>query len=250
MEVPNEIVLKILDYLSVADIVNFSLTCNYYQNLCNDDNLWKSKYSQKFLLADQKKLRDGNWKIIYKEEYQPKIDIIKHCFYRFNVTSPQEIEKALIDVIEKKIRQILDDKKNAKIILCCQLLQTAELFVKRLSDCQILLIRKNNIRDDVDKFNVPNTEIRVLISTLGSIESGVDLGDKNGSYQRYLFILLPHYPIIAVNQLAGRVIRFGNKSHSVIELIDQQINQDSYQYDGDLKSPSQCLQPHKYIPLS
>lgn len=254
MQIADEIDLKILDFVQVGDLLNFSVTSIYYHNLCKDNHLWKSKYLQKFLLVNQKKLHDINWKKIYKEEYQPQINQIKHCFYPYNFPITQvignlypSIEEVLIDLTVKKIRQLLLDHKNIKIIIICKLVKTAQLFVQLLSDCKLLFLKSlcSSTCNDIDNFNSSNMQLQILISTLSIVSQGLDLGDKLGNYYRYMFVLLDNYRPCMVIQLAGRVMRFENKSPAVVELIDSETNQNKYQYDN--LAYNQGLRSFKYL---
>jgi hypothetical protein len=47
INIPNEIILHIFQYLSIHDLCNVSLACRSFKILADHDELWKSKWNSK-----------------------------------------------------------------------------------------------------------------------------------------------------------------------------------------------------------
>lgn len=51
--IPDEIFIDILKYLSYNDVIQILNTCKYNNNLCKDDDVWKSLCLNNFMLKDR-----------------------------------------------------------------------------------------------------------------------------------------------------------------------------------------------------
>lgn len=69
---PDEINLKILNYLSVNDLVNVASVSQNLNRLATDDTLW-SNLSTQASLETAEKTQDLSWREFYKDELKPNL---------------------------------------------------------------------------------------------------------------------------------------------------------------------------------
>ena len=80
MNLPDEILLNIFEYLSIDDLLKFSLTNKYFNILIKDNNLWHKIFIRDYYIIDY------NQDIDYRQECY---DLFQLCFDNF-VLNPDE----------------------------------------------------------------------------------------------------------------------------------------------------------------
>lgn len=80
MDLPDEIILLISEFLSIRDILNFSMSCHHLNVLLENDMTWKIFYKRDFALTRMIK----EWKCEYKTQMkicQLKEFLVKHYLF-------------------------------------------------------------------------------------------------------------------------------------------------------------------------
>lgn len=121
---------------------------------------------------------------------------------------------------EAKVRQILNDNPNKKVVVVGKYIESCLLPLnERLKDLNPILIygKTNNRQELFDKFNEePNS--RLLIGQIEVIGLGNSLDDQVGDAPRHMLIF-PTYEIDSIHQAHGRIYRQGTKSDAYVDLL-------------------------------
>lgn len=132
------------------------------------------------------------------------------------------IEGLKAGVFERAARRVLEQNKNAKVLIFLNFLNSIDLVQSMLQQYNPLVLTgevPHNKRDDiVDKFNRADTAYRVLIANPEVGGTGYDLDDKDGRFPRTSFIS-PSYKTSVIIQTIGRTCRASTKSLSTIRML-------------------------------
>ena len=132
------------------------------------------------------------------------------------------IEKAKTNTMVRLARQQLEADPNCKVLLYFKYLENINAAAQALSDYSPLKIigcsTEDERTDDRAKFQANSNKYRVLISNPQVSGVGVELDDKFGGHERYMY-MIPNYYFIDSHQTAGRICRAGSKSIGHIRFV-------------------------------
>lgn len=139
------------------------------------------------------------------------------------IKSRREIDSGKVNTMARLARERLEENPHCKVILYYtykrDIYRTAELLKEYTPLILTGDVVKNSDRDNIiEKFQRDDDEYRVLISNpkVGGI--AIELDDKFGTRNRYMYIL-PNYHYIDLLQAMGRIHREGTQSDAVIRFI-------------------------------
>lgn len=127
---------------------------------------------------------------------------------------PQEIFEQLEADPKCKIVIMMNNPNNLKIL---QDLVT-ELNPNLESELIVGKTTKTQRRKIIDKFQEPNTKLRLLFCNLQICSLSIDLHDTNGNFKRYAYIFL-NFNTIQTHQAMFRFYRENVKSNPVMRLV-------------------------------
>lgn len=203
--------------------------------------LLPTKYVYRFCLTNKRHAQLLNDKKIYQEKfkifkkYQKDKDPspIRYLYYQSDVLGLNREIKTEIDkipILMYKIRQILHKNPNTKFIIKYHDSNAIKYLHQNMDKHQISYANPSipefysNTRmfELIKKFNAPNLELQAIVTRRPL--DGIDLGDKQGDYPRYLFILAEGVDSLS---MSARVCRYGNKSQGRVEVIhDNKLKRD------------------------
>lgn len=153
IDIPVEILLYILSFLSVKEILKVSRLNRFFLNFTDDSSLWKNLYLKDF--GDCGSSEDKNWKLLYMKAYL--FPNIKNGFYNFNEKASEKlteilgskwilpnglldyvgltnkIEETKISAIVRLVRNTLKNN-NVKVAVYMKFISHIELLSKELSE--------------------------------------------------------------------------------------------------------------------
>lgn len=134
------------------------------------------------------------------------------------------LENGKMPVIFRKTMEILRTAPTSKIIIYLwhidQMKIMQNMFLNAGIYTELLYgeVKKVDRLKIINRFQEPNTNLRVLISNPRVGGVGIDLDDQDGNYPRYMF-LIPHYFFIYIYQSLGRIYRANTKSKATIRFV-------------------------------
>jgi len=148
------------------------------------------------------------------------------------VTDLMEIEMCKAATIAFSVRRDLRADPRCKVVVMVnyltayhfleQELARSKTGVKMVSICGETTMRRR--KNMLKAFNAPDARVRVLVATLGTVGTGVDLDDKAGDRPRVCY-MSPSYRMMDMNQAIGRFLRADTRSDSRVHCV--------YLADGD-----------------
>ena len=134
-----------------------------------------------------------------------------------------KIESAKINVVARLAREKLEENSHNKVILSLNYRDGIERLSELLKEYNPLIltgkITNQKTRDCiVEAFQEDNEKYRLLImiTTVGSV--GLDLDDKYGDWERWMFII-PDYRFLEKYQATGRIARLDTKSKPHLRFV-------------------------------
>lgn len=117
--------------------------------------------------------------------------------------------------------QILEAKTTSKLVIIGKYIKHLDVIAKHLLKYGVVQLdgRTKNRLQVIQKFQEPNTTIRVIVTTAQVGGIGINLDDQNGEFPREMLIL-PSYECIDLVQCVGRIHRTSTKSSAKITLIN------------------------------
>ena len=138
------------------------------------------------------------------------------------LTALHMLEESKVSAMSTHIIECLMDNETSKVVIVCNSLGTIEKMETLLSslDLGVRVLTGSvsaSIRDRyIRRFQQPDTQVRILIGTLGVLCSGIDLDDKDGRFPRSVFVF-PCYSAINMLQVSNRFLRSTDtKSNTVV----------------------------------
>ncbi|CCU56295.1 NTPase/helicase [Mythimna separata entomopoxvirus 'L'] len=134
-----------------------------------------------------------------------------------------QIETATINKIYEISSHILDNTDNSKIVIAMNyndvINDIYNLIYKKYKNIRVITGKTTNKHKIIEKFQEDNTNIRILLVNPNSINVGIDLDDKYGTYKRFV-IFCPNITTINLYQFIYRFIRLDSKSFPMIHIIN------------------------------
>lgn len=136
--------------------------------------------------------------------------------------SRREIDSAKVNTMCRLAVQDLERDKNCKVVLFCNYRRDMVFCLNLMSRYGALTMdgstSEKQRTEITSKFQADNNDCRVLITNpkVGGI--GIELDDKNGNRERYVYVL-PSYFFTDQFQGTGRVHREGTKSKATIRFL-------------------------------
>lgn len=123
---------------------------------------------------------------------------IKNKFSAALTISHIRIEICKTNLFIRLAKQVLDSNSKSKVCLALNYKQNMKNIAKALKKYGVVIVWASDPdtnkpvsvqqrQEYIDRFNEPNTKVRVLIGTLSIISQGIDLDDRDGSYPRTAF---------------------------------------------------------------
>ncbi|GFP79381.1 F-box protein skip31 [Phtheirospermum japonicum] len=79
-QIPNELIYRILKFLSSEDLVSCSLVCRFLNFAAADESLWRHLYCMRWGLLPPKKLRECAWKKLYiQRDEDDMAEFVRNC---------------------------------------------------------------------------------------------------------------------------------------------------------------------------
>ena len=108
------------------------------------------------------------------------------------------IETCKTNLFIRLAKQVLDSNSKSKVCLALNYKQNMKNIARSLKKYGVVIVWASDPdtnkpvsvqqrQEYINKFNEPNTKVRVLIGTLSIISQGIDLDDRDGSYPRTAF---------------------------------------------------------------
>nr|QBK91454.1 MAG: DEAD/SNF2-like helicase [Pithovirus LCPAC302] len=137
-------------------------------------------------------------------------------------TSRMEIDSSKIDSVVRLAIQNLTSDPNCKVLIYCNYKRDMKKTHSMLSKYNPLIMDGSSSEKQrktiIDKFQADNNGNRVIISNPKVGGVGIDLDDKYGNRQRFMYIL-PSYFFTDQFQATGRIHRIGTKSKATIRFV-------------------------------
>lgn len=147
------------------------------------------------------------------------------------------LEELKTPIMIRQARKKLEADPKCQVVLFVNRLSTVDNLESALSDFKPLLmtgkICGKKRGENLAKFQSPDSEYRLIISTVTTGSVGLDYDDKYGDRVRYMF-LFPGYLFIDLFQATGRVNRLSTKSRAIIRFIWAKMGNRNG-YDMELK---------------
>lgn len=132
------------------------------------------------------------------------------------------IEKAKMPTIIRAARQVLEDDINSKVLIFVQYKDSVNQVLEKMAEYHPIAIVGDVLAENrqalLDVFQQPNHHRRVIVANLKIASSGLNLGDTDGRFPRYIF-MVPNYHFIDLQQASGRATRLNSKSVATIFLV-------------------------------
>ena len=205
---PRDVLKLLVQLLPTKYVYRFCLTNERHAQFLNDDKIYLDKFK------------------IFKKYHKKDKHPIRYLYYQSDVLGLNHEIKSEIDkipILMYRIRQILHKNPNTKFIIRSNAIKAIEMIRGELNKHGISYANNNSsMLEMIKKFNAPNLELQAVVSNQPL--EGMDLGDKQGDYPRYLFILAEG---VDSRSMSARVCRYGNKSQGQIEVIhDNKLKRD------------------------
>lgn len=180
------------------------------------------------------------------DEVVKKLNIeIKNCKDLINIPSllqQSQIEK--IEIIVKETSKILDNIKNSKVCIYFDFDKPINLCMKLLSKYNPKAItgKLNKIERpfEIDLFQEPNLNSRLLILNSAVGSEGFNLDDIQGDYPRYVLACPNHY-VKRSHQMTRRFYRLTTKSSPTIYFVYNKNNKNETSILNNLAKKSLIL---------
>jgi hypothetical protein len=133
------------------------------------------------------------------------------------------LESVKINTIVKYARQVLESHPNNKVVVSVNYTDSIERLMTDLSQYSPLLLSGKlspKCRSvNIDNFQLPTNDHRLIIGNLRVMSCGIDLDDKDGNYPRHVFVS-PSFSAIDLHQFSFRFVRSTDtKSNTIIRHI-------------------------------
>jgi hypothetical protein len=117
----------------------------------------------------------------------------------------------------------LESSPNCKVVIAFNYSEPITRATNILFEYNPLVITgkktKKQKENAIQQFQEPNLDHRVLIVNIECVDCGIDLDDKDGRFQRYVFVC-PCYSIMCLYQFSCRFLRSNDtKTDTIIEYI-------------------------------
>jgi ERCC4-related helicase len=205
------------DYLSKSPekaLVKMNISSYFKENKFEIRNIIKNIYNNatdgdfEKINSLSQKYNDLNKKLKINEDYS---------LIKLMQKTLQEIEKIKSNYIVMKVLEILEKNENNHVIVFVNYRNTLYYIYDKLKTYKPAKLYgdpKNNNRQEAKRFNMTegDKKTRLIISTIGSGATGINLHDKKGNKPRYVFISPSSSSATLIQQSLGRAFRVGTKS--------------------------------------
>lgn len=195
---------------------SFAYPFDYKKVFYRLDNIVIFDYIQKLAetLAFKKNPFDGN-------DVQAIVDLPQKDSYILRIISLlNEINKMKIPILKRIVTYQLKVEPACKVVVFADLIEILKAVGDHLHSegfVPLYLTENEDINSNVNKFNSPNSDYRVILSTT-TRGVGINLHDTNGEFPRWTY-LLPNFQTRSLHQAAGRCYRVGVQSIARLRMV-------------------------------
>lgn len=136
--------------------------------------------------------------------------------------SLMKIEEAKINTFVRITLKVLTEVPNSKVGIFVNYSSSIEKLKTLLSEYNPVLLQGTISKDkrqiNIDKFQEPNLNCRIIIANLQVGSTGIDLDDKTGNYPRFA-LGSPNYIIQNLHQLTFRFLRRDTMSQATFRFV-------------------------------
>lgn len=141
------------------------------------------------------------------------------------------IHKGMVNSAVRLARRLMREHQNVKLIIVSPFICVMDAIAKEINQTVRTVVMNGSTTMEkrnviIDKFNKPNYELTVLVTSYQVGSVGIDLDDKRGDINRHT-IILPTYNAIDVYQMIGRTRRTNTRSVPYIHMLEAK---DSYSF--------------------
>lgn len=174
---------------------------------------------------DLELLSQGIKELIHKTQYRQDTDTIRIGQGGWNMlrTSLIMCERAKLSMMIRLARTTFQIYPQSKVILYLNYIDHLKYVTSALSEFNpLLMYGQTSLKERdfmIEKFQQPNSEYRLLISTVRVGGISINLDDRDGHWPRFMFII-PSYYANHLHQATGRIFRSATtKSSATIRIV-------------------------------
>lgn len=134
----------------------------------------------------------------------------------------QLLEKGKVGITIRLAREQLMRDPNCKVILAFSYIKNiikAEEALREFGSASLYgETEKRKRKENINQFQLPNLDLRVLVINPAVAGSGIDLDDRDGRFIRWVF-MIPSFKMCDIVQVSGRVFRSLTKSQPHVRLV-------------------------------
>jgi len=154
------------------------------------------------------------------------------------------LEEAKLPLFVRKAREVLEESGYSKVVIFVNYLGNLEYLKHELEEYGVVDIQGKLTTDqrvaNQERFQEPNTNVRVMIGTTATGGVGINLHDTDGRFPRTMLIV-PNFSIIDLHQATGRIYRVGTKSNATVRFIYADVASQETRILNALAKKSQIL---------